>query len=106
MFGTDKTQALDVTKSSVRYLLAAKVGKVAGFEQCLALYPRCDMSYEDMLTIMNPEENVINDKVDENQNWCTYYIKKSNAKNKLFFHNSPNQYILNTNIVTTDLFIG
>ena len=68
MFGTDKTQALDVTKSSVRFLLAAKAGKVAGFEQCLALYPRCDMSYEDMLTIMNPEENVINDKVDENQN--------------------------------------
>ena len=30
MFGTDKNQALDVTKSSVRFLLAAKVGKVAG----------------------------------------------------------------------------
>ena len=68
MFGTDKNEALDVTKSSVRFLLAAKAGKVAGFEQCLALYPRCDMSYDEMLTIMNPEENVINDKADENQN--------------------------------------
>ena len=84
------------------FVFAAKVGKVTGFEQCLALYPRCAMPYtNDMLTIMNPEENVSNDKADENQNWCTYNIKnliqRINCSSKIFPINHLYLFVMDSN---------
>merc|ERR1711935_340316 len=48
--------ALDVTKSSVLFDLAATVGRDAGLEQCKTLYARCQMPYDEMLQFMSQKE--------------------------------------------------
>ena len=56
MFGTNEDGALDVTKSSVLFDLAATVGRDAGLEQCKTLYARCQMPYDEMLQFMSQKE--------------------------------------------------
>ena len=58
MFGNEN---LDLSKTSVRFDLAALVGKEVGIEQCQKLYGRCQMKYEDMRGVLEmPETNFIN----------------------------------------------
>jgi hypothetical protein len=56
IFGTNEQGALDATKPSVLFDLAAIVGRNAGFEQCKTLYARCQMPYDEMLQFMSQKE--------------------------------------------------
>jgi hypothetical protein len=56
IFGTNEQGALDATKPSVLFDLAATVGRDAGFEQCKTLYARCQMPYDEMLQFMSQKE--------------------------------------------------
>jgi hypothetical protein len=52
MFGVNQDGAVDVTKVSVRFDLAAITGSVAGLNQCKTIYSRCQMPYSDLLNII------------------------------------------------------
>ena len=55
LFGTNEEGTLDVLKLSVRFDLAAAVGRDAGTNQCQTLYARCQMPYEEMLVFMSSD---------------------------------------------------
>ena len=55
-FGLDQNGELDVLKPSARFDLAAVAGQKGGLKQCEIFYGRCQLSYTDLLKIM--EENV------------------------------------------------
>ena len=59
-FGPDENGALDVTRPSVRFDLAASVGRDAGLDMCLKLYGRCGMPYNEMLRFMGDMSDVEN----------------------------------------------
>ena len=56
IFGTNEQGALDATKPSVLFDLAATVGRDAGLEQCKTLYAKCLIPYDEMLQFMSQKE--------------------------------------------------
>ena len=60
VFGGPTETEIDVTKATARFDLAAKVGRVAGSEQCKIFYGRCNTPYDELKSIMEDfgnEEN-------------------------------------------------
>ena len=51
-FGGPLETEIDVTKATARFDLSAKVGRVAGSEQCKIFYGRCNASYDELKSIM------------------------------------------------------
>ena len=48
---------LDVSKSTVEFDLAAKMGSKAGIEHCNSVYARCRYAVKDLMDIMRQPEN-------------------------------------------------
>ena len=61
MFGTNEQGSLDVAKTSVRFDLAAMVGREVGYEQCQKLYGKCQEKYDTMLKIVEDQQVFAND---------------------------------------------
>ena len=59
LFGTNEYGVLDVTKTTIRFDLAAVTGRLAGLEQCKTIYGRCSIPYNDMMKIMEHSANEI-----------------------------------------------
>ena len=53
VFGPDLAGNLDLSKNSLRFDLAAMVGRNAGLAQCRVLYGKCALPYEEMHLFMS-----------------------------------------------------
>ncbi len=52
MFGPDERGGLNLNSTSVRFDLAAMIGKQVGINQCYQVYGRCDAPYDQLLDMI------------------------------------------------------